>query len=324
MKKSVVRIHASYDSETTLEREISSLSSEHLKTFNEAVTLNALKQVREDPKTYEHLKILTELSMKDIQMFEIGNGWKMSLDDKEKEKYRNALFFAKKEMSVVFSTRSRNTNLLFLGGDDSGYIAAIKGFKFADIGKDEGEWEGNTIVYFFGIKENKSIAMAAIEYGTHECTNKEDATRLICTFMSKYGAMQYPSRVCCVCNKIGDAKEFRHCSCNRQRRYCSEGCQSSDWATHKPEHVTRMLAFGAKAEDESVPASALEKLSVSEEKSSKASQGAASSAVEHHSCVVCGAHSTLACRCGTRYCSKSCQRQAWPAHKLGCSGKPKA
>jgi hypothetical protein len=327
MKKSVVRINHGGDSEDALVHAIFSLSSENFESLKDTVTYNALKRLRADPKTYDHLKVLAGLSIEDIDMYEVGDGWEMSLDKKEKETYRAALFFAKKEMSVRFVTRSKNTNLLFIGGEESGYIAAIKGFRFADIGKDENEWEGNTIVYFFGARESKSMVMAAIEWGTPGCTNRDDAMRLICAFISKYGAIQYCLRVCCVCNKIGDAKEFRYCRCDRERRYCSAACQSSDWVMHRPEHVLKMQALSTKAEDADVVSAAdFEQLSVSvsEERASLTSlQGAASSAVENHTCVVCGEHSTLVCPCGTRYCSRSCQSKAWPAHKMGCSSRKK-
>ena len=321
MKYPVLRIKTDED--------IPSLSQRSLVTMQKTLTYKAFNQIREDPATYTHLQILCKLPMDHIAMFEVGSGWFMLLDDAEREKYRAALFFAKKELSTEFRTRSKNTHLLFMNNDSesSGFIPAVQGFKFAHIEKDELQWLGNTLVYFFGVDDNKSMAMVAVEWGTPGCETRDDASRLITHFIAKRGTFVQSSRVCCVCYKIGNpkGKEFSHCPCDRERRYCSADCQKSDWKTHKPEHLMRMQA-SPKAEQ---PVADFEKLSVSAKPSqaaseAAASQGAASSAAELPTCVVCGEQSTLTCPCGTRYCSKSCQKKAWPDHRRGCSGKQKA
>jgi len=36
-------------------------------------------------------------------------------------------------------------------------------------------------------------------------------------------------------------------------------------------------------------------------------------------CASCGEEARLKCRCGTRYCSKACQAEAWPEHRKACT-----
>ena len=178
----------------------------------------------------------------------------------------------------------------------------------------------NSLLSFVYSNLQGKLCMGLIRWGSPAIPDFHAAQLIQSRFMAENAeVLPLPDnlRQCNLCGKA--STRMQHCVCSKiplpsdfkTVQYCSRECQKTHWIAHKDMHALRLEKSAIWKEN---PVEELEKMSIA----SGVAAGAASSAPDAKTCVVCGVQAPLQCKCGTLYCSKDCQMKNWKVHKKLC------
>lgn len=331
-------------------------SPEIISLLKKMVTPSGFKKVRESKSSLGSLVCLPAMKFADLAIYRVYTKDDKTLNklissEGDRDKYKRAFKTAQFTIETyarAFDSNRKDCNfaeieVLFKLKEDStcgGFISILHCYKYLHPHASHEECEGQSCIYICSNKADSKPCMFVADWDSKaKIKTKEDAKSRVTDVINEFAEWLSRERVCFNCGKIGNSKEFAHCPCDRNRRYCCKDCFLFDWKRHASEHNARMKAAlesgGAAEECTDVAIWQAPSEHGSENAVAKVTAALEGSAIDNSTgaapvrappdgdeqvCDFCGQASKLRCtRCHyARYCSKTCQRQHWTEHKYEC------